>query len=282
MQGKQHEFDEMFKPLITSKEAEDKIRDLYTKAYGLDASKAYNQQLIESFQEKSKEYESQIGEYTKVKDDITFMKELFAKGDYLGYARAVGLSDEILDKLATQALSYRKMDPYQREAYDQSLRSRRDVYMKSKTERELEMRLKEQEDRINQINAQQMLATIDATLEKPDYSSIAQEFDSRVGEKGSFRREIVYMGDRLEQEGKPAELGNIIQALAKRYNLAGSVDGKSSKAAVSNTVVAKEKVAQRPQSIPNVKGGASGPVRKEVTSIRDLKKMAASKGLFTG
>ncbi len=95
------EFDKRFEPLLKSKEDEEYIRELYTKAGGLDSYK----EKLEKESSKTKEYEAKLAEVTKaIEDSQSFYTKLVEDRNqkkFRSVAKSLGISE---DDLLTAAL----------------------------------------------------------------------------------------------------------------------------------------------------------------------------------
>jgi hypothetical protein len=250
---KEHEFDEWIRPTI-NKDNEEKIRDLYTKAFGLEPLK----QKYEGVKEKLGKIEP---EYTKIMSGLNEVNEYLNKGDMDNFFKRLQIPEENVYKWVLNKLNYEQMPPEERAKVDQSrqMEQQLETYQKQN-----EMLRRQYETQL--VSQKQML--LDTSISRPEVKTIADSFDSRMGRPGAFRDEVIKRGilhyQLTGQDLSPEE------AIREAMVVIGSPQ-------VSVTTPTAEVVEKPVPVIPNVgsRGGAA-PSKKNFRSLDDLKKLANS------
>jgi hypothetical protein len=256
IKDKEYEFDEWARDHIVDKETEDKFRDLFTKASGIDEIKTDRDQYKESYATTKEKLEvldqqlAQLGTYISNKD-------------YGSFAKALQIPKEDLIQFAIEELKYQELPPEQRQYIDQQ-----------RQERERLASLEYQNQMLSQQSQQMVqeraLSELNMELSKPEVSQLAQEYDARVGQPGAFRQEVINRGAYHEAVNKKVITAG--QAVNEVVNLLGGSIKPQADSAPSQQPSSQRTVAanQKPV-IPNI-GGSSGssPSGKVYNSIEDL------------
>jgi hypothetical protein len=258
VKDKELEFDEDIRPLITKKEQEDKLRDLYSRAYGLDEVKADRQSLKEKNAEISQKYEG-------ITKSLKTLGEFVKKRDYRTFFESLEIPKEQIIQFALDELKYLELP----EEEQQRIEAERDMQARLAQYEEQTTTLQQQQA---QLVAQQVNRELSYELERPEVAQMIQAFDTRVGKPGAFREEVLKRGayyEAIHKQSPPTK-----QVIDEVMQLVGNQMGgiESAHAAVNSPGTAAKKPV-----IPSF-SGASGasPTRKVPTSVEDLRKMRAA------
>lgn len=256
------EFPEWIRPLVTDKTREDEIRDIFSKAYGIDG--------IKSKYERSKQ---ELAELSPYRDRFTQAQEQMQKlialrdNDLGSFIEGLGLSEEqLMDYLTERARL--KSDP----AFAQEYNRQRDIRQKllqsqeqsSQSSRQLEQLTTQNQELQRQMHQFQL----EQTMSRQDVNSFASQFDSRMGQ-GSFTQAVIDYGNFVfHTEGRNISPVEAVNAVMQKYQpLFGSVGS-----AVPNPAQTPGNV-QTPPTIPNVGTGKGvSPTKPRFKSIEDIKK----------
>ena len=251
---KEHEIDEWARPWIKDAETEKKLKDLYTKAYGLDQVKS-----------RATEMESELGKYrenyTGLYNDVSEAFNLRDRGDLDGFFKKVGLTNDkiydwILDKINRQNLP-----PEQRQVYEQ-------LEAKQRAEYEREQQFASMNNQYQSLAEKYREMEVDFGLAKPEVQDIVNRYDAANG-KGAFKRFVGEYGVMIHsQTGQDPTAEDAISAVIKRI---GGIMGQPQ--ATQNHTASGGQEKPLPV-IPNVSGRNISPTRKTPRSIADLKKLA--------
>jgi hypothetical protein len=251
------EFDEFVRGIIKDKETEEKIRDLYTRAHGLDSVK-----------ERHKETQTYLKAERQEKEQLqSFYKELDSyinNRDFGAFLERTGIDKNLVLEWVKQELEYQEMDPQKKYAYDREREFRKNSYAES-------ARLSQLEQQNQQILAQHRNFELDAALSKPEIAEIVKAYDeaSRSNGTPSFRDLVIERGIakwHATQQDVPAEV--VVGELAKMFS-----HMVAPKAQPAPTPTPGPVANAKPPVIPHVGGGNTSPVERKITSLDDLQKV---------
>lgn len=253
---KELEFDELLRPLITNKEIEDKVRELYSKGHGIDHIKEQRQAL----QEKLGKLEPQ---YTSLNKGLDMLNSMVQKGDYFGFFNALKIPEEDILKYALSRVKYKELPPEQRAEQDRAYQEQQRLgYLENSNQQLLEMY---QNQAVSQRSNE-----LDSYLSRADIGQVVQAFDARVGQPGAFRDEVIKRGQYYASVGGGKDI-SVEQAVNEVMHLLGGAAQKAP--SVNPATVAAQ---QAKPVIPNIKGRGTSPTKQAIRSVKDLKKFAAN------
>jgi hypothetical protein len=254
----EQEFDELLRPLIKSKDVEEKIRELYSKGFGIEHIKGERQKFREELETLKPQYES-------LNKGLDQLSNMLGKKDYLGFFNALKIPEEDILQYALSRVQYKEMPPEQRQQLDAQYQEKQRLeYLEQTNQQLLEMY---QNQAVHQRTSE-----LDGYLGKPDIQATASAFDARVGQPGAFRDEVIRRGQyhaSISGQDIPVE-----QAVREVMALIGNATPapQMQAAAVNPATVAAQ---QNKPVIPNIKGRGTSPAKKAISSISDLRKYAA-------
>jgi hypothetical protein len=260
---KVHQFPEWLRPTIKDKSHEDQLRDIFSRAYGLDG--------LKHKYEKTKESLSKYGEIEKKYSEQTNgLKNLMAlrESDVGQFIQAVGLNDEIILQHYNNVMRA-KQDPEFAAQYNASLEARRKTLQATQEQESLKAQMEQLQQERNQIQLERHVSVFEQTYTKPEVQSFAATFDQRVGREGAFKDEAIDVGNYIymkEQRYAPPQ--EVFGILMQKY---GAFVG-ASQAAIQESIPSQQ-AAKISATIPNVGSGAGVSVTKtRFKSIDDIKK----------
>lgn len=261
---KEYDIPEKFHKLI-DKDNEKDFRDTFEKAYALDVMKEKNSKIRaenESFKTRiEKEFMPSINQFKK-------LERFLANNDYDNFfANIPAFKDPVvLQKYMLRALQQNDLPADQQAVYNEARAAKQRAY--------------ELEDERNSLKQQSEIATqaeqqaaIDATLNrldesvaKPEIAAIAKEFDSRLGQDGSYKMEVLR---------KAAELATKLQrdvSIEEAVEHFNKMLGVSPQSAQPAQAQGQNIPAPKP-TLPSLNGRATSPANQKVKTIADLKKI---------
>jgi len=257
---KVHQFPEWARPVIKDKATEDQIRDVFSRAYGLDGLKGKY--------EKSKEQLTRYAEVEKNYNSQTSqLKQILAlrDTDMGAFLQAVGLDDE---KLAQhyQAILRAKEDPTFAAQYNAGLEAKRKHLQATQEQEEMRAQMESLKQEREQIMLERHVNSFESTYNSPQVSSFAQAFDAKAGKEGAFKDEAMELGNFIfMKEQRNAPPSEVFDLLIQKYGAFVQ----------PQTMQAQPQMAAKsqPATIPNT-GGASGVsvTKPRFRSIDDIKK----------
>lgn len=257
---KEYEFDEVVRPVIKDEETYNKVRDLYTKAHGLDVVKSKHEKLKlehEGFRQKM------------AADIVSPMVEIlnaYKAGDIETFFAKSGLDEQKFLQYVAEKVEYNQADPETRAQMDE----RKRVY---------------QEARQHESSAQGTMSELEKSREElfkfqfnqavtePQAVEFAKKFESIPGvSKGAFQNAILEEGELAYQmSGRKVTLtpSQVVERVIRKYTPFVSAN--------PNTPSAPQAQKDKPKIIPNVQSGSDSPVDSMPSSIDDLRKIRIKK-----
>ena len=255
------EFDDRVKAIIKTKDDEAFVRDLYTKAGGLDAYK----EKYAKVEGMVAELNNELAEVASAKEQLqSFVEELVELrdgGNIRKLLETIGIDEESLLKEALGVAKERELPENEKAA----------LVAKRKYERELE----ELENSKRQAKQSEITAA-----EKANQSLMQkqlQEYEELVsGEHKDFASKLESNGIDLFEEvtlagRKLFASTNKVPSMAEAI---GAVQNKFKFLSATNTEQKKEvkKTVEKKVTVPQVKSGGSTPVAQQMSSLEDLQK----------
>jgi len=254
------EFDEAVREAIKSKEVEDKFRDLYTRAAGLDDYKSKYSDIESKYNEQTPQLERLIGGYKTLmsyRDD----------GDMDRLMSTLGVGEEALIEYVGKLLEREELPEEQKVALKQNremedkisyLESQMQGYQSNEAARQVEQE-------------QQELQTL---LGSEQYASGVQ----LLNEVGlNFQDEVVQAGKLIVAQEQ--RYPSVAEAVAKAYEARSPLIQRLTAQQTTQTQtepeapVVTEKVVERQPTLPQVKGANSNKV-DEVISFDKLREIS--------
>lgn len=244
------EFDERLKSIIKTKEDEEFIRQLVTKADGLDVNKRNLTQAQEQMQSIQKDYES-------MKNDVDFVLSARDRGDVMTALQAIGFSKKQLQEAVYYDLEAEKLTPQQKNMYNRAHELETTSYQANR-------KIQELESKVRSFEVQSRQAELESIISQNDIAPIAQEFDRRNGDN-AFWNEVVQRGlmyaTQFGVEKKPKE---VVQEVIEKYNLRAILPQPKTQSAPKNLPV-----------LPNTGASSSSvPLRQNPKSLKELRDFA--------
>lgn len=248
------EFDEYIRPVIKDKDTEEKIRDLYTKAYALDPMK----QRYNKLQEESTGIK---GKYDTLYQNVNRLGQFLEKEDFDNFFNGIGAKEDQIFKWALKKLQIAE-DPMKLQAHNELTERRRNEILMTEQYRQTQAQLEA-------IQTQQRAFELEQSLSRPDIKAQVEAYESKVGQPGAFRNEVIRTGQYIfNSTGKDITPEEAINEVLNRYKPFLAAQGPA-----QNVTTRTQSQSQAPV-IPNVTGRSTSPTAKHVRSLDDLKKLA--------
>jgi len=252
VRDKEHEMDDWAKGLLTNKETEDKLKELYAKSIG-----------IETIQAKRDEFKTELdtvqGEYTRIKESLGKLSGFVQKGEIGSFLEATGISKDAIFDWVAKEIQYQEMPQEQRAQID----AQRQMQYQAQALAEQNQMMQTQ---IQQQAVAQKATELNAALSDPKVAGIAKAFDDRIGKPGAFREEVCKRGHyHFTANNQDVSAQKAIDEVIQLIGSSGLGQNPSSAQA--------PKVPQNQKPVlPHISAGSTSPVAKKVSSIADLKK----------
>ena len=202
VKDEEREFDERLRGSVTSKESEDYLRDLYTRADGMESMKAK--------MEERNSYTSELeGTAASMTQGFKTLQGFRDAGDMRGLSKALGLKRDAILDYAEQLLDEDALPEEQKAAIVQN--------------RDLLDKIAGLENKVSKFESDTANSTVDSEI-KEMQSMIASEAYSPVAnvmkEKGiDITTEIIREGTfEYHRSGVEPSIESVIQKVANKYN----------------------------------------------------------------
>lgn len=261
----ERDFPEPLKALVKDKDSEELVRNLLSKADGLDEMKPRHQQVVAE----RDDFKSQVDWY---KTDINRVLSLRDKAPTL-FAAELGLSDDWVIKRAKEIVEA-KDSP---EAWDSYERRRASEIQSYNTQQQMQRQQAELAQQTN-LTLQTQLQT---ALSHPDVSSFQSQFD-KVHGIGAFQEEVrkhgYYHYERTKATGRPENLSamDAVKAVYEFHKKAfAGAPQDAAKLAETKVTPTRVLSKERPKPIPNVgKGKNVAPTQRRFKNIKEMREYA--------
>jgi hypothetical protein len=260
VRDEERSFDEWMQPFIKDSETESRVRELYEKAHGLEYVKNDRQYLRDQLQQTSDE----LGQFNTVKEELARVGQYIKSNDLESFFQQFNLSDEQIYQYAVNKLQMQE-NPEQKAAYDQQRETQARQW-------DLESQNRNYQTQLENLAVQQRSFELDSVLNRPEVSTVAQDFDARMGRQGAFRDEIINRGQLyFHTTGQDVSAERVVTDV---MNLLGSTPGQQAQVATPQQGAAAHQA--KPPVIPNIRGQGTSPVKKIPRSIADLRQLGQS------
>ncbi len=240
------------KSFVTSKEAEENFRSLFSKADAVDQMTAKRERQAQEFSELQENHENIMGQLNEASHFVE-------RGDLESFFKTIGLNENVVYQWVLDKLNVQNLPEDQRRIYDEHNELRRNNVLLERQNQALESNWQNQQ-------VQTRTRELDTELAKPEVRSIAQSFDSRLSQPGAFKDECIWLGKRIaESTGQDVTAEQVVQEVVKR--MGNVVPMQQGQQAQSGT---------NPPVIPNVSARNVSPTRKKPNSIEELRQLGAS------
>ncbi len=266
--GKEKEFPDQLKSLVKDKASEDYVRDLLSKADGLDEMKPRHQDAV-------RERDGFKAEVEAYRTDINRIIELKDKQPHL-FAAEMGLSDDWIIKAARQIVNA-KETPEAWSQFDGSRQQAVEAYNATLNAQNVQQEAGQQFARVHQ---EQM----SMALSHPEVSSFQSQFDAVHG-LGSFQEEVrkhgYYHYERTRQaKGRGENLPpmDAVKSVIEFHKKTFVTPAPQSAApAPVQAQAAPAPKREAPKPLPNVggKGRNASPVGQRFKNLKEMRAYVA-------
>lgn len=256
------EFDvpERFRELIKDADSQKEVLEILEKAYGLDHHyKPKHEKLQNEFSTvmtEQKNFKAGLDNLaTMVKDKSTFMQ----------FMQFWGVDKKALYELVANEVQFDELPENQRNEI-LTQRQREADARKAKTDSEgYQQRWLQSETRNRHL-------IVDNAISRSDIAKVVSEFDTRVGQVGAFKQEVINRGImHAQRTGKDLDPETAVREV---MSLLGYHEEEAQTKAAQPKVVATVKQKNLPV-IPAVAGaGSASPVKKVIKNVAELRALA--------
>lgn len=262
------EIDDRLKTIVKTKEDEDFVRDILTKAEGLEAVNSKHKKLEEKHIELETDYNTHVVPYVR---EVENTKKLIAapnyeQRDYDSFFQKLGIPKDHILKYTKSILDYQDASPEQRAAID----NQRQLRMQAA---QLEEQSQFYQSQNTQFAVQARTFELNQELTKPEVNSFVTAFDNLHG-NGAFRNQVINQGALIFHNQKrdvpPSELVSLVMNQFKGIQTVAPQVIPQQIPANQVTPKTTTPPAKKPV-IPNVHGTGGSPAKKVFTSLDEIK-----------
>lgn len=263
----EHEFDEIYKPLLKDADTEKSIRELHEKAYGLDVVKPKYQKVKE---EKSELYTK----YTDLAETVTELSKCVTEKDYDTFFEKCGVSEEDLYDHVQKKLQYKELPVEERKQLDEYSELRKQNKLLAQQNTNLSQG--RMQDEVKRTESEVLSFTT-----REDINPIVKEYDARMGKQGAFVDAVFDIGATHYYKTNKKESISVTQAMNTMLASIGAINTIPSEHSFIPTIQTNnnkqtlqsgsEAPSQQAPVIPNVSGSAVTPARKSFKSLAELR-----------
>lgn len=261
------ELDPFFRDLIKDPESEKKVKDVFTRA--------------DAFEYIKDKYAKQEQDLTSVKNDynnqtqrVSKVVSAVQKGDFESVFRNLQMNEHQVIQWAAKRVEYLQMvnglPPAQRAEVERQQQA-------ITQNQEYQEQFQSVQQQLQETKSHARTMHLDMALNKPDVGNAAKFWDEKAGYDGAFRDMVIEEAQR-EFHTKQIDL-TPEQAIASVMKKFGKfIDVQSPMApqmpgTLQNQMQAPQMPGQKPV-IPAAQGSSKVPIRKQVRSLDDLKKLS--------
>jgi hypothetical protein len=257
---KEHEMDEFVRQAIKDKASEEKMRDLYTKAFGLDAMKPRYEKVRDNFNTLKSEHDQLI-------NNISLLDGYYKQGNLDEFFKTLQIPEQTIYKYVLDKLNYQEMPQDQRAQLDNYRRAQQESMMLDRQNQDLY-------SKYENTNVQLRTLQLDSVMSRPDIKSIVDAFDGRRKETSpTFKERVILEGQAVfNATGKDLSADEAVKRVIDFLDLQATQQPQ----AQTSSMVATPQAQIKPPVIPNIAGKGTSPAKKVPKNIADLKRMAAA------
>lgn len=254
-----------FKEIMKDAESEKEVLELLTAAGGLPVIK----EKLSTVQAERNEVRQQ---HQAIMGQVQDLRETYQRGDIDQWLQKLGIPSERMLQWALDKVQYSQLPPEQQKILDEKQEAQRQAVLARKQVGDQSAQVSEQ-----LRNAKSML--LDAGLASPDVKSLAEAFDAKTGREGSFRDEVIAAGQVAWAQSNgtvdlsPQQAIDQVTAKFRKFVETPALAPQATGAPLSQNSAVAPAGQQKPQVIPNVRGGSQSPMKSKPTSLDDLKKL---------
>ena len=270
--GEEHEVPDYLAAAAKTSEQKEELKRLHERAAGLDHMEKKNSRLTEQMEE----LKPVVAEGKELKTEIGFYNKLLDQKKHHELFRQINISDDDVLQVASKILQYKELTPEQKSAYDNSMHSAQRMH-------QLELQTQQLQEQVNNSTVSSHENQLNQVLERPDVKQAMSAYDSRLGNSGAFKNEVINRAAMVEMQSQGKQILTPEEAVNQVLKVIGHVTESQSQQAGSEGEVAKSSAPQTQvaaptpkPTIPNVQGGSKSPAKKVFKSIAELRKHADS------
>lgn len=254
----EYEIPEGFRSYI-NKENEKQFKEVFERSFAFDTIK-------QKYKDAHSKYQDVNGKYETISKNLDKLSKYVQNGDFDSFFDSIKIPEAEIQKWIYNKLQIQSLPQDQQQLYTKNSEYQKQLLTMQEQYEEMQSKLSEFESYKQEQAIQQRQSELDSVIGSPDFKSLAESYDARVGQPGAFKNEVILRAAAVANAtGKDLSVQEAVQEFAKLVAWNQQNGGQATGVA--------QKGAGRP-TIPSVSGKASSPVAPQVKSIEDLKKLA--------
>lgn len=266
--GKEHEIEELYRPLMKDKDTEEKIRKFHEKAYAMEKMQDERNKSRTEFEQFKTQTEPNMRA-------MNHFNNLLKNKDWDNFFSGLGIPDEEIFNHVQKKLDLMKLPADQQAEIQRASQLRKEKYF-------MENQLATQTEQYQAQAVETRSMQLDTILSRQEVAKSAESFDNAYGTIGAFRDAVIEEGaNHFHRTGQDLTAEQAANLVLKKFGKFLQTPGQGP--ALSAVQAAPAQASQgggtngNPPIIPHVAGSGKSPVKKSIRSLDDLKKLA--KGL---
>lgn len=261
----ERELPEWVRPALTSKEQEEEIKKIFSRAGGQEHfEKKYNElntRLTEHYTPLEQKYQQQQLAFNQ-------LNQYAQNNDWRSFFNTLKVPQQAVLSYAKDILEYQDLSPEQKQAVDQHYLTQQQYEQAQWQNQQLQQNWQQQQVQLRTMQ-------LDMEMTKPEVAKFREQFDTLAGREGAFRDTICREGAMLwNTQQLDMDPASLVQRVIGQYpgvnTLAPQAPGQGQPQPGTNTVVQKPNNAP---TLPTIQGGGASPVKRQVRSLADIAKI---------
>jgi hypothetical protein len=251
----EYEIDEFLRPVIKSQDIEKKIKDLYEKAYGLDAIKPKHQAVKE-------ELESIKAKSLQTDQALETLGQFVRDNDFDSFFDGLNIPKNKILEYALELVRREQMSPEQKAQWEASKQAR-------EAARYYEVQNQQLQQSQQQFAVQQRTFELDMALGMPEVKAISEAYNAGMGSPEAFKNYCIQIGQAYAARGQDIPAQHAVSEAVRQLRAINPGLGVAGTTNTAQVVQPSSKPV-----IPNIQGRGTSAVKPAVKSLDDLKKRA--------
>lgn len=261
VRDEEKEFDPVFAAVVKDAATEQKLRDLYTRAEGLEPLKQRLSSEVEEWKTKFQGVDSQHQGIIGQLDKLSFHAR---NNDFDTFFDTLQINKGRIYEWVQKKIAEQSMPPEQKAELESQRQMQHRLY-------ELEQQNRKFQSQFESYSEKEMTAHLENQLARPDVQAVQNAYDEKLQSPGAFRTKVIQHGIamslQLKREATPDE---VINDLMKDFGRIFSTNNAPAAMGAQTGGPAK------PPVIPNLGSRGASPVKQVPKSIADLKRIASA------
>lgn len=264
------DMEEWVKPLVKSKDIEEKLKVLFSKGHGIEDIKSERTKLRETSKQIAEKYEATTGELNSIRESLDMVSGFVNSGNIDMFMEALRLPEDKFLQWAVEKIKFRQLPP------EEKARIESEKYQQKRIQ-EMEWQNQQLMQQNTQAVVNQRLFELDNALANQSVAQIVNEYDARAGRPGAFKEQVVMIGNYYDTSyGQDLTVAEAVQKAVQMYGgILGNLGTQNTNQQQTGTSVqaTTQNVQNQKPVIPNIRGRGTSPVKVAPTSISDLQKI---------